>query len=238
MRLPENRSEGLGYSLHTRARRAGYAVQLLLERRVWMYLIGDAFFLFFGFLGAIDSSTGHDLIEKIYGRVVLMPALVLGLPAMAGVVALERRAGSLDLALAAPSTERYFLRRIWPISLFLATQGTVAMVLAADGWVMARGVCQSVTWIALLTALTLFWASRLKTSGAVVVASLVTVAVFWPWIFFSPLADSVFGTAPKFLGMPLPVISWGWKTLIATLAALIFYLYARQRLRRPEVMLT
>ena len=37
--------------------------------------------------------------------------LILGLPALSGLVEVERRAGCLDLALSAPAVGGYFLRR-------------------------------------------------------------------------------------------------------------------------------
>ncbi len=220
------------------ARRTGYNLALLLERRLWIYLAGDAMFLFLGMVQAIEATNGSDLVSRLYPHVVVLPGLVLGLPAMSGVLALERRAGSLDLALAVPSTERYFRRRILPICVFLAVQGAVVMALATDGWELARALVQSTVLSFLLGALTLFWATRLKTSGAVMVASLATVALLSPWIFFSPVTRLGYGAPPMLFGIPLPVIVWSWKAAVQALAALILYLYARQRLRRPEVMLT
>ena len=108
-------------------KRAGYGFHLLLERRVWLYLAGDAYFLFAGLLTAIDSMGSEELLNQIYPRIVVAPMLVLGLPAMSGVVALERRAGSLDLALAVPSTESYFRRRIAPVCAFLTLQGWIVL---------------------------------------------------------------------------------------------------------------
>lgn len=218
-------------------RRAGYAFQLLLDRRLWYYVAGDAFFLFVGLLEAIDAMGGGDWLDRLYPRIVVMPMLVLGLPAMSSVVALERRAGSLDLALAVPSTERYFLRRIAPICVFFMVQGSIVLFLAADGWELVRALYQSTVLAVFLGAITLFWAVRLKTSGAVFVASVATVALLSSWIFFSPVTRLAVGAPPELLGVPLPTLGWFWKAAVETLAALIFFLYARQRLRRPESML-
>ena len=217
-------------------RRTRYAFQLLLEQRLWMYLVGDAFFLFIGLLEAIDAMGGGDWMDRIYPRVIVMPMLVLGLPAMSGVLALERRAGSLDLALAVPSTERYFMQRITPVYLFMMVQSWIVLGLAASGWEMVRAMIQSTVLSALLGMITLFWAVRLKTAGAVLVASAATAALLTPWIFFSPATRMVFGPE-VFWGIPLPVLSWCWKAAVQTLAAVIFFLYARERLRRPEAML-
>lgn len=218
-------------------RRARYAFQLLLEQRLWLYLIGDFFFLFIGLLEAIDAMGGGDWMDRIYPRVIIMPMLLLGLPAMSGVLALERRAGSLDLALAVPSTERYFVARIAPVCLFMMVQSWIVLALATDGWELVRALVQSTVLSVLLGAITLFWAVRLKTSGAVVVASLATAALLSPWIFFSPTAATAIGVAEDFWGIPLAVLSWSWKAAVQALAAGIFFLYARERLRRPEAML-
>ncbi len=229
------RLQALG--LQTLWRRTRYAFQLLLERRWTLYLVGDAFFLFAGLLEAIDAMGGSDWIDRIYPRIVVMPMLVLGLPAMSSVLALERRAGSLDLALAVPSTERYFLRRIMPVSCFMVLQGWLVLLLAATGWNLLRALFQSAVLSALLTAIVLFWAVRLRTSGAVLVASAITAGLLNPWIFFSPATGAAVGLPEEFWGLPVPVIQWMWKAAMQALAAMIFFLYARARLRRPEAML-
>ncbi len=166
--------------------RGRYAFQLLLDRRLWLYLIGDALFLFIGLLEAIEVMGGADWPDQLYPRTVVMPMLVLGLPAMSGVLALERRAGSLDLALAVPSTERYFLRRMAPVWAVMTVQGWIVLALIAGGWDLLRALYQCTVTSTLLAALVLFWAVRLKTSGAVLAASAVTVGLLTPWIFYSP----------------------------------------------------
>ncbi len=218
------------------SKQAVYTCQLLLDRRLWLYLAGDAFFLFAGLLEAIESMGKQDLLEQIYPWVVVMPMLVLGLPAMSGVVALERRAGSLDLALAVPSTEGYFLRRIAPVCALMVVQGWIVLLLTAEGWTLVRALYQCMATAALLAALVLFWAVRLKTSGAVLVASIMTIALLSPWIFYHP-TRSTLGLATDFMGISLLVLAWCWKAAVQTLTAVILLLYARQRLRRPESML-
>ncbi|MEM7586429.1 MAG: hypothetical protein AAF560_23775 [Acidobacteriota bacterium] len=218
-------------------RQIRYALQLLLDRRWTLYLIGDSFFLFAGLLEAIGDMGGSDWLARLYPRIVVMPMLVLGLPAMSSVVSLERRAGSLDLALAVPSTERYFLRRVLPISGFMVLQSWLVLLLAADGWGVVRALFQSTVLAALLTSIVLFWAVRLKTSGAVLVASAITAGLLTPWIFFSPQMQPVLGLPQEFWGVPVAILVWSWKAAMQALAALIFFLYARQRLRRPEAML-
>ncbi len=233
----EAKAAGLPHRLFATSKRVVYATQLLLDRRIWLYLAGDAYFLFAGLLVAIDAMGRRGLLDEIYPRIVVAPLLVLGLPAISGMLALERRAGSLDLALAVPSTERYFLRRIAPICLFLAVQGWIVLLLAADGWDLVRALYQCTVTAALIGALALFWAVRLKTSGAVLVASAVSVGLLTPWVFYSPTMPFVEGAPFDLLGVPLEVLAWAWKATVQTLAVVILFLYARTRLRRPESML-
>ena len=57
-------------------KRAGYGFHLLLERRVWLYLAGDAYFLFAGLLTAIEQVGRESLLDQLYPRVVVAPMLV------------------------------------------------------------------------------------------------------------------------------------------------------------------
>ena len=65
---------------------------------------------------------------EVYTYVFLIPSLILALPAMAGMVDLERQAGCLDLALSAPSAEAYFVRRAAAVCLLAALQGGLIML--------------------------------------------------------------------------------------------------------------
>ena len=214
-----------------------YSFDLLLERRLWLYVIGDFFLLFLGVLQAIGSMKGDDWLEKLYPQLVIMPNLILGLPALASVVALERRVGSLDLALAVPSTQRYFIRRVAPVCAVLMVQSWIVLALAADGWELLRAVIQGSVLTLFLGALALFWASRLKTSGAVLAASLVSVAAMSRWIFTNPVTTPTLGVPADLFGITLPNLAWCWDVTVMLLATTILYLYARERLRHPEAML-
>ncbi len=60
--------------LDTVLRRIRYDGQLLLERRLWLFLLGDAFFLFAGLLEAIESMNQTSVwLNKLYPQVVVMP---------------------------------------------------------------------------------------------------------------------------------------------------------------------
>lgn len=225
--------------LRAALKQAGYAVDLLLERRLWLFLIADVV-LYLG--GLIEGLVATGRLVSIYRMTFLVPCLLLELPVLSGVVALERRAGGLDLALAVPSTEGYFVRRIAPICAFFFGQGWLALVpgwllLGADhGWDLARALMQSLVISLFLGAVALFWAVRLKTSGAVFMASLMTTICFFRWIHSSPFL-SRYTFFRTLAGIPMDVLFWIRDMTILTLAATILYLYARERLRRPETML-
>lgn len=215
--------------------RARYACELLLDKRLWLFLAADGFLVL---QAVITSLASGGELEVMYRSVVVVPQLLLALPAMSGVVALERRAGSLDLALAVPSTEGYFVRRIVPVSAFLTVQGWLLLVLMVEpGWDLARALFQNGAIAVLLAALTLFWAVRLTTAGAVFGASLVSVGVLSRWVFYSPILGSFSPDVGRLAGVPVPILAWIWNAGALLAASVILLQYARRRLRRPEVML-
>jgi hypothetical protein len=213
-----------------------YALELLLEKRLWLFAVADIFLLFSALLSILGGG-GKDY--EIFVYVALLPFLLLAVPALSGVVALERRAGSLDLALAVPSTERYFVLRVVPVALFFILQAWLILVPSFETWGnLLRALFQSLEVMLLLVALVLFWAVRLRTSGAVLAASWVSVGLLSRWIFFDPTISRSGGAPERLFGLPLPVLEWAWNSLVLALATFILYQYARERLRRPEVLLS
>ncbi len=215
-------------------RQARYAFELLLEGRLWVLLLLDAFLLGTGLL---ESLVEGGRIGAMYLRLVLVPTLVIGLPAMSTVVDLERRAGSLDLALSVPSAERYFSRRLASVGGFLLLQGWLALILSSGGWDLARALVQSATLVLFLMALTLFWAVRLSSGGAVLAASGLSVALLSKWLLASPGIDRSVPEAWQWNGVSPALLAWAGNVMIVALAALLLFQYARQRLQRPESML-
>ena len=212
-----------------------YALGLLLEKRFWLFALADSFLLLIALLRILgDGAQGGD----IYQLAVVLPYLLLTLPALSTVVDLERQAGSLDLALAVPSTERYFLRRASVVAFFFLFQGWLILgTTMEDPGDRLRSLLQSSVVMALLVALVLFWSVRLRTSGAVLTASWISVAVLSKWIFYNPTISKSGGPPEKVLGIALPVLEWSWNLLVLAFATFIFYQYARERLRRPETLL-
>lgn len=214
------------------------SLELLLGRRLWLFAGIDAVVI----LGAVLEMLLGDGGEPagIYAWVILMPFLLLGLPALSGIVEVERRAGCLDLALSTPGSVGYFVRRAAAVCGVMAVQGwvlTVADWLYEDrGFPLLAPLAQITVVIFLLGALALFWAVRLKTAGAVWLASMLTLVVLRPWFFRNPIPTvfSRFGAWLPGLDEALP---WLGSLAVLGTAATLFSLYARRRLRRPESML-
>jgi len=223
------------------------AFELLLERRLVIFLVADGFLVLTGLFVSLEAGVE---VREIYRSTVAFPTILFGIPILAGTVAIERRAGSLDLALAVPSTEAYFLRRVLPVCGFFVVQGWILphfLLILSDSWwkVVSSSVQQktllmlhlhTVVLAALLGAVSLYWGSRLKSAGGVMVASGLSFAVLFRWIV-NPLEAGPVGMAHRWLGVPVDVLANVWSLLVLGAATVIFYLYARERLRRPETML-
>ncbi len=212
-----------------------YAFELLLERRLWLFLVADVLLLLTSFLAILS---GGAKPYEVYRQAVVLPSLLIGLPAMAAVLSLERTAGSLDLALSVVSTERYFIRRLLPVGLCLLAQGWLVLVVALESsGDLLRSMFQSLVVIAFLGATTLFWAVRLRTAGAVLMASWMTVLATSKWVLFDPTIATSGGAHERLLGVALPVVDWFWNTVVLVVTTGILFLYARERLQRPETLI-
>jgi hypothetical protein len=213
---------------------------LLLGRRLALFAVIDVLVVGWLVLSMLLESDGDG--GDLYRYAFLLPSLILALPALAGMVDLERRAGCLDLALSAPAAEAYFVRRAGAVCAVVAAQGVIVM---GFGWLfLDRGfpliptLGQIVVVSLFLGAVSLFWAVRLRTSGGVWLASAVTVGLMSPWFFTSPI-PSRFGTVyGSFLPGAEEARAWLGSLAVLAAGAALFYLYARRRLRRPERMLS
>lgn len=215
------------------------SLELLLGRRLWLFAAIDAAVILSMVLKMLVGDGGEP--AGIYNWVILMPFLLLGLPALSGQVEVERRAGCLDLALSTPGAVDYFVRRAAAICGVMALQGwalTVADWLYEDrGFPLLAPLAQIAAVTYLLGALTLFWAVRLKTAGAVWLASAATLVVLAPWFFRNPIPGRYFTSYGRWLPGLDEAIPWLSSLAVLTTAATILSLYARRRLRRPESML-
>lgn len=222
------------------ARRTRLALELLLGRRLLLFVAVDLLVVGAAVLAMLLGE--GDEPAAVWSGVVLPPFLLLGLPALAATVDMERRAGCLDLALAAPASEKYFVRRTAAVCTVLWAQGSLLMLVdwlhESAGFPLLSVVVQAAVVSLFLGAASLFWAVRLKTSGAVWLASMATLLVLGRWFFFNPVPDLLFGKHGALLPWGEDAIAWLGSLGVLIPATAILFLYARRRLRRPETMIS
>ena len=209
------------------------SLALLTERRVALFAIIDAFFLLAGvtatFLGG-DGSARDFWVPSF-----LLPILVLGVPMMSEAVAVERRSGTLDLALTSPGGRFYFERRVGAVAALMIAQGWLVVLLAraiAPAFPMTGPLLQVMFVVVFLTSATLNWTLRLKSPVGVVFATYGTCLALLPWLFSNPIhPPTEMPNGAMALG---DYIDFAQQNLVLAVAAAVFYLYAQQRLARPE----
>jgi hypothetical protein len=212
-------------------RRIVLSLALLTERRVALYSMIDGLCLFLGFAMAFGGARGSAL--DYYFPFFLFPALFVGVPMLADTVAVERRSGTLDLALTSPGARFYFERRVLAVSVLLVVHGWLGVLFAhwlAEDFPFSGPFLQVAIVAAFIAAVVLNWAVRLKTAGAVMFATYATIALFSPWFFSNPIH-------PPTTLEPMDLadyIDYAQQNLVLAAGAAVFYLYARQRLARPE----
>jgi len=217
--------------------RVRLSLRLLTERRAALYIAVDALFLFAGVLIALG---GNGSAIEFWLPLFLMPLLILGVPILADTVAVERRSGTLDLALTSPGARFYFERRVGAaIAVFIA-QGWLSMILArlltrSEPFPLSGPLAQTISVSLFIGAVTLNWAVRVRSAGAVIFATYATVLVFGPWVLSNPIHPPTTMNGSMSAG---DIIGWTQNNLVLLTAAATFYLYARQRLRRQEAMIT
>lgn len=216
------------------------SLRLLLGRRLGLFATIDALVLGGSLLTMLLESEGEP--AELYRSIFLFPSLILALPALAGIVDLERRAGCLDLALSSPSAEGYFLRRAGAVCAVAAAQGWLMMIL---GWVVEgfsfpilAALVQIVAVSLFFGSVSLFWAVRLKTAGGVWLASIVTLVLLGKWFFFNPIPPRYGARFGAFLPGAEAALPWLGSVAVLIAGSALFFLYARRRLRRPELILS
>jgi hypothetical protein len=216
------------------------SLDLLLGRRLLLFAVLDAVVILLTVMSMLLQSEGAA--GDLYLYVFLAPAVLLGLPALAGMVDLERRAGCLDLALAAPSAEAYFVRRAAAVCIVAAIQGELIMGItwlsSGQSFPLLEPGLQILAASAFLGAVSLFWAVRLRTAGGVWLASAVTLAVMGEWFFFNPIPERLHVAFGKFLPGAEASLPWLRSLAVLAIGSVLFFLYARRRLRRPELMIS
>jgi hypothetical protein len=223
--------------MNTFASRVQFSLSLLTERRLAMFIALDVLFVLPSVI--VSVSGGNDVASEFYLPMFLIPAILIAVPMLGDTVAVERRSGTLDLAMTSPGANTYFERRVGAVAALLVAQGWIAVLinrLAGEPFPVSGPLLQMVIVACFIAAAALNWSVRMRTSGAVVFATYASILAFSPWFFSNPVHPPQFkGLGP----MALPdYIEYFKANVILAAAALIFYLYARQRLSRPELIIT
>jgi len=212
------------------------SIELLLERRLLTVIIVDLLVLLQTLVIALVTNGEPG---SIYRGVVILPFVLLGVPILANAVAIERRAGSLESVLVSPTAHAYVLRRYVSFCMLMALQGLIVMTLVwfipSRPFPLPFVLFQMVLVAALLCAVSMFWGVYLKSSGAVIVASLVTLLALAPWFLDDPMPREAAG---RFFPGWRDLGEWLQTNLVLALATLLFYLYARRRMLQTEKLLS
>lgn len=211
--------------------RAFLSLHLLLQRRTLLVLGADGLFLLTIIVAALLEAewTGFWIG-------VVAPYVIVGAPLLADSIALERRAGCLDLALASPGGSFYFERRALTFGAVALLQGWLVIVfarVAIQDFLLAPAFLRAGTVVAFMLAAVLFWTTRVATPGAASVAAVATAALFGPWLVSRPIHESY----PKLVETPWILLGAFTPDIVLVTASLVLYAYARRRLARPEQLL-
>ena len=218
--------------MRTALTRIRLSIALLTERRLALYAWVDLLLAFVGMAIAFGGPSGGSM--DFYFPFFLLPVLFIGVPMLSDTVAVERRSGTLDLAMTSPGARFYFERRVLAVAALMIAQGWIGVVLAhllAEDFDLITPFFQVIIVSLFIGAVVLHWSVRFKTAGAVMFATYATAAVFTPWFFSNPIYP------PTTLRQPRQLADWidyGQQNLVLVIAAAVFYLYARRRLARPE----
>jgi hypothetical protein len=217
--------------------RVRLSLRLLTERRAALFISIDALFLFGGLMIGL---AGSGSVREFWQALFLMPLLVIGVPMLAETVAVERRSGTLDLALTSPGARFYFERRVAAVITVAVLQGWTAMLfvrllMRSEPFPLSGPFVQIVSASLFAGAVVLNWAVRVRSAGAVIFATYATALAFAPWLFANPIHPPTTMNGPMTIG---DIVGWSQDNLVLLAAAATFYLYARQRLARPEAIIT
>jgi len=221
-----------GSRIATERRRLRLSVELLVERRVGIYVALDLVALLIILVSALASNK----LSGLYIGTVL-PLLLPGVLVLSDAVALERRAGSLDLALSTPGARFYFEKRVGAFAGMLALQSSLILILlrlVAGSFPILPALIQIATTSLLVGAISLFWTVSLKSGDAAALASTLSILALGRWFFASPIPD----VAPPGLWLGFEgSLDWARVNAAILLAAAVFYAYARRRIAVPEKLL-
>jgi hypothetical protein len=219
-------------TLRTALTRIRLSIALLTERRLALYAWIDFLLLFPALIMAFNGANGSA--KAFYFPLFILPVLFIAVPMLSDTVAVERRSGTLDLALTSPGARWYFERRVLAVAALMIVHGCVGVVigrLLAEEFDLVTPFFQIVMTSLFVAAVALNWSARFKSAGAVMFATYLTFALFSPWFFSNPIFPPTTMQRPRLLE---DWIDYAQKNLVLACGAAVFYLYARQRLARPE----
>src|SRR5204862_5770103 len=134
-------------------------LRLQIGDRWVLFLVADSVLLVAGIFNALLGE--GDAAALAYLTVVVAPALLLGVPALADLVALERDAGSLDLLLCAPDAAAHLRGRAVAVTGLMLVQAwlvlLVTWVAAGFSFAVLPALAHSAATFALVGAAALFW---------------------------------------------------------------------------------
>jgi len=211
------------------------SLALLTERRVGLYILIDAAVLF---SAVVAGFSGGGTAPEFYPMLFFVPAFAIALPMMADCVAVERRAGTIDLVLTSPGSGNYFERHIVSVALLLVAQGWLTLAipwLLVERFPLSGPAIQIVIVTLFLAAAALNWAVRVRSAGGAVVLTCLTCVAFAPWFFSNPIRPLDVQHGPMSFADYLDFVR---RNLILAAAAVVLYAYARRRLARPEMLIT
>ncbi len=217
------------------ARSTLLSVNLLMGRGAWKYAILDSLIILYCLGAALISI--EETVEMVFTIAVLLPLLVIGVPLMSNSVDLERRAGTLDIALTSRGARFYFERRVGGLSAIFFVQSCLIVLLlrALIGFHLAPAIGQALIVNLFIGATVLLWCVLLRSAGAVMLATWLTCLVFVRWLSSSPVFrfDDVTGPMDR-----TEFLTWAGTNAVLLLAAVILYLYAIRKLSRPEEIIS
>ncbi len=208
---------------------------LLTEHRAGIYIFVDASILF---AAVVTGFSGGGAAPSFYPVLFFLPAFAIALPMMADCVAVERRAGTIDLVLTSPGSAYYFERHVLSVALPLIAQGWLTLAipwLLVERFPLSGPAIQIVVVSVFLSAAALNWAVRVRSAGGALVLTCLTCVVFAPWFFSNPIRPLDAQHGPMLFADYLDFIR---RNLILAAAAAVLYAYARRRLANPEKFIT
>lgn len=227
----------------TEARAAGRRFLSLLRLQIggrWaLFLAADALLLGAGLFDALVGE--RDSASALYVYVVLAPALLLGIPALSDLVALERDAGTLDLLLSVPRAGRELLQRGLLVATLMLAQAWLVLVASwlfgEHAFALLPALTHSAAAFTLVTAAALFWATRLESAGAAGTATLTTALALAPWFFDTPTDPVASAGGNAWLPGAEAALAIAADVGVLLGVAGLLMLAARRRLVRPELLL-